>query len=51
MKGTNSKKIQGLLYSTKNNTECSFPKGFIDLKIKAAINAQKNDRHKVLRGK
>lgn len=51
MNGISSKKIHGLLYSTKNRTECSFPNGFIDLRIKAAIRAQKNDLHRVFNGK
>jgi hypothetical protein len=33
-KGMSSKKCHGLLYSTKNNTECSLPNGLIDLKLK-----------------
>lgn len=49
--GTSSKNIHGLLYSTKNMTEWSLPKGLMDRKIKAAIRAQKNDRHRVLSGK
>lgn len=51
MNGTNSKNIHGLLYSTKNSTECSLPNGLIDCKTKAATKAQKNDRHNVFRGK
>lgn len=51
MKGINSMNIHGLLYSTKNRTECSLPKGLIERRINAAINAQKNDRHKVFNGK
>lgn len=51
MNGINSKKFHGLLYSTKYNTECSLPNGLIDLNTKAAIKAQKNDLHKVFRGK
>lgn len=51
MKGMSSKNIQGLLYSTKNKTECSFPNGLIDRKMNAAINAQKKDLQSVLSGK
>lgn len=51
MKGINSKKFHGLLYSTKYRTECSLPKGLIDLNTNAATKAQKNDLHKVFSGK
>lgn len=50
-KGISSKNIHGLLYSTKNSTECSLPKGLIERKMKAAIKAQKNERHSVFNGK
>lgn len=49
--GTSSKNIHGLLYSTKNRTECSFPNGLINRKINEAIRAQKNDLHRVFNGK
>lgn len=51
IKGINSKKIQGLLYSTKNRTECSLPYGSMDRTTKAAIKAQKNERQSVFIGK
>lgn len=43
--------IHGLLYSTKNRTECLLPNGFIDPRTNAAIKAQKNDRPNVFNGK
>lgn len=51
MKGISSKNIQGLLYSTKNRTECSLPNGLIERSMNAAINAQKKDLQRVLSGK
>ena len=49
--GISSTKIHGLLYSTKNSTECSLPNGLIDRSMKAAIRAQKNDLQSVFSGK
>jgi len=49
--GISSKKSQSALYSIKKRTSWPFPNGLTVRTIKAADMAQKNERHKVLRGK
>lgn len=51
MKGKSSAMYQGVWYSTQKRTNRLFPKGLMDLSVKAATRAAKNDLQRVFRGK